>query len=707
MKIMGHRTVKAVCRFFSHLILIIKALCHKNDIKKIYVTGPNTTWKIFFMRISSLTRFSSGMLLIAIIGMAASVFWGLAKLKEPFLLSERYHQVVQQVSVKTRLLIDDYLRTGDASALQKAQDFLSSELPEAVVLLPDVFQQALLPEVAKLEESLAVDLRAAGKLSGNIQGLMLQNERELLAALETLQDYIRSGMDTAASDDVQALQLAAFQIAQMNAKRALLRSRYFSSPSDQLKQSLVQISQEIVVKAEQLNQLPLLGIMVEEEEDEFSAMMGLDSDSGDSPAKVADKGDQITDDIYYLTQRYVPELEQTARQVQLGESAKKQVGQLTAVLEARVLESKQYIDQIRTDAENRVITLLIVFLGLLFITGAISALLQFRVLSGMRVVSVYIEKLRSGDFSERLENTMGFTELYELLDCANQLQRYLNQLVSETRQEVDKVQQVSGAIGELAEEIQTGTAEQLARSDEATEAIGSLLASFKLVAEHAVEASSSANEGHNFMHNSAAVMQSLEVSVGEFAEEVEQGVSTIQRLQADSHNIETVLNAIVSIARQTNLLALNASIEAAKAGEQGRGFAVVADEVRMLSARTSEAAQEIRSMIDELRSSSDQVAETMLRQQQQAEHSVVQSERAGAVLQKVMQSITNISHMNNKISEATEKQSSSVDGVQACVSDIQDRTRDASERSEQARSHSAQLAEVSLGLSQLVKRYTI
>ncbi len=659
------------------------------------------------MRISSLTRFSSGMLLIAIIGMAASVFWGLAKLKEPFLLSERYHQVVQQVSVKTRLLIDDYLRTGDASALQKAQDFLSSELPEAVVLLPDVFQQALLPEVAKLEESLAVDLRAAGKLSGNIQGLMLQNERELLAALETLQDYIRSGMDTAASDDVQALQLAAFQIAQMNAKRALLRSRYFSSPSDQLKQSLVQISQEIVVKAEQLNQLPLLGIMVEEEEDEFSAMMGLDSDSGDSPAKVADKGDQITDDIYYLTQRYVPELEQTARQVQLGESAKKQVGQLTAVLEARVLESKQYIDQIRTDAENRVITLLIVFLGLLFITGAISALLQFRVLSGMRVVSVYIEKLRSGDFSERLENTMGFTELYELLDCANQLQRYLNQLVSETRQEVDKVQQVSGAIGELAEEIQTGTAEQLARSDEATEAIGSLLASFKSVAEHAVEASSSANEGHNFMHNSAAVMQSLEVSVGEFAEEVEQGVSTIQRLQADSHNIETVLNAIVSIARQTNLLALNASIEAAKAGEQGRGFAVVADEVRMLSARTSEAAQEIRSMIDELRSSSDQVAETMLRQQQQAEHSVVQSERAGAELQKVMQSITNISHMNNKISEATEKQSSSVDGVQACVTDIQDRTRDASERSEQARSHSAQLAEVSLGLSQLVKRYTI
>lgn len=659
------------------------------------------------MRISSLTRFSSAMLLVAIIGMAASVFWGLAKLKEPFLLSESYHQVVQQVSVKTRLLIDDYLRTGDASALQKAQDFLSSELPETVALLPDVFQQALLPEVEKLEKSLAVDLRAAGKLAGNVQGLMLQNERELLAALETLQDYIRSGVDTAASDDVQALQLAAFQLAQMNAKRALLRSRYFSSPSDQLQQSLVQISQEIVVKAEQLNQLPLLGIMVEEEEDEFSAMMGLDSDSGDSPANVADKGDQITDDIYYLTQRYVPELEQTARQVQLGESAKKQVEQLTAVLEARVLESKQYIDQIRTDAENRVITSLILFLGLLCITGAISALLQFRVLSGMRVVSAYIEKLRSGDFSERLENTMGFTELYELLDCANQLQRYLNQLVSETRQEVDKVKQVSDAIDELAEEIQAGTSEQRARSDEATEAIASLLTSFKSVAGHAVEASSSANEGHNLMHHSAVVMQSLEVSVGEFAEEVEQGVSTIQRLQTDSHNIETVLNAIVSIARQTNLLALNASIEAAKAGEQGRGFAVVADEVRMLSARTSEAAQEIRSMIDELRSSSDQVAGTMLRQQQQAEHSVLQSERAGAELQRVMQSITNISHMNNKITAATEKQSSSVDGVQACVSDIQDRTRYASERSEQARNHSAQLAEVSLGLSQLVKRYTI
>jgi len=61
--------------------------------------------------------------------------------------------------------------------------------------------------------------------------------------------------------------------------------------------------------------------------------------------------------------------------------------------------------------------------------------------------------------------------------------------------------------------------------------------------------------------------------------------------------INDAISVIDQIAFQTNILSLNAAVEAATAGEAGKGFAVVAQEVRNLASRSSDAANEIKSIV--------------------------------------------------------------------------------------------------------------
>ena len=68
-------------------------------------------------------------------------------------------------------------------------------------------------------------------------------------------------------------------------------------------------------------------------------------------------------------------------------------------------------------------------------------------------------------------------------------------------------------------------------------------------------------------------------------------------LEASSTKIAQVVSVIQGLAAQTNLLALNATIESARAGEAGLGFAVVAKEVKDLANSTSEATENIETII--------------------------------------------------------------------------------------------------------------
>ncbi len=170
-----------------------------------------------------------------------------------------------------------------------------------------------------------------------------------------------------------------------------------------------------------------------------------------------------------------------------------------------------------------------------------------------------------------------------------------------------------------------------------------------------------------------------------------EAVSAVGRIEESSSKISDIISVIDSIAFQTNLLALNAAVEAARAGEAGKGFAVVAAEVRTLAQRSSDAAKDIASLIQE---SAGHVGE-----------GVRLVQRTGESLGQITGGIDDLARVIGDVATAGREQSQGVSEVNDAVSQLDGATQENAAAAERAAAAVRQLRGEIGELSALVGRF--
>lgn len=251
---------------------------------------------------------------------------------------------------------------------------------------------------------------------------------------------------------------------------------------------------------------------------------------------------------------------------------------------------------------------------LLVLCVGIMIVLAFRIRRPLMITSGYIERVADGDLSGRPECSSVISEVKTLINASTSLADKLGGIVTEVDEHAGILDDSMASLNALAEANSTSTnqirqvmddlsstAVTLADNVQSVNAkVNEMGDNMSAINSEAVTLNDNSDKmnraGQNVSESMTLVLTSSHTASDIIAQLIEQVNETNKAIASINEAVELISD----ITSQTNLLSLNAPIEAARAGQAGRGFAVVASEIKQLADQSSQGADSIKNMADNI-----------------------------------------------------------------------------------------------------------
>ncbi len=312
-----------------------------------------------------------------------------------------------------------------------------------------------------------------------------------------------------------------------------------------------------------------------------------------------------------------------------------------------IIVGESYTDEIIGEVAGlRNTAVVVAWLVLLGLAAIQYAFFRRAISRPLAVATQAASKLSAGDLTTQVE-TSRHDDIGLLLKAINGIGQGLANVIWNIRHGTE-------TLASATSEIAAGNGDLALRTEQQALALDKTVAS---MAEMTATVKGNADFANQAIELARAASE-IAVKGGDVVSNV---VHTMDSINQSSRKIVDIIGVIEGIAFQTNILALNAAVEAARAGEQGRGFAVVAAEVRNLALRSSDAAQEIKVLIDSsvsnVKNGNEQVAQ------------------AGATMGEVVSSIKSVHTIIGEIATASREQNRGIEQVNQAITQMDEGTR--------------------------------